>query len=116
MRMRFAVPLFLLLTFAGSGDSTSPAIRVPSGGDLQAALNRARPGDTILLARDGQYVGNFVLPSPKGPAGDHGDNERVVTVRTEGDTGFPRDGERMTPAAAAHLAKLQSPNGSPVLQ
>jgi hypothetical protein len=114
--MRFAVPLLLLLTFGGIGDSSSPAIRVPSGGDLQAALNRARPGETILLARDGQYVGNFILPSRKGSGGDYGDDERVVTVRTEGDTDLPRDGERMTPAAAAHLAKLRSPNGSPVLQ
>ena len=84
--------------------------RVPSGGDLQAALSRAKPGDTVLLARDGQYVGNFVLPAHKG------DDDRVITVRTEGDSDFPAEGERMTPAAAAHLAKLRSPNASPVLR
>src|SRR5262245_14208887 len=100
--MRFGVPLLLLFVFAGIGDSTSPTIRVPSGGDLQAALNNARPGDTILLARDGQYVGNFVLPSRKGA--ENGDHERVVILRTEGDAGFPGEGERMTPESAAHLA------------
>src|SRR4051794_22776077 len=108
--MRLAPPLLFLLAFAGVGDSNSPTIRVPSGGDLQAALNKARPGDTVLLARDGQYVGNFVLPDGKG------EDERPITVRTEGDTDFPREGERMTPAAAAHLAKLRSPNLSPALQ
>src|SRR5262245_9893466 len=113
-RMRFAVPLLLLFAFAGLGDSTSPTIRVPSGGDLQGGLNNARPGDTILLARDGQYVGNFVLPSRKGSASSSDD--RVVTVRTEGEADFPREGERMTPAAAAHLARLRSPNASPALQ
>jgi hypothetical protein len=38
-----------------------------------------------------------------------------VTVRTGGDEGFPAEGDRITPAAAAQLAKLQSPNASPAL-
>jgi hypothetical protein len=38
------------------------AITVPSGGDLQQALNAARPGDTILLEPSAVYVGSFVLP------------------------------------------------------
>jgi hypothetical protein len=92
------------------GDHAPSAIRIPSGGDLQAALNNARPGDTILLARDASYLGNFVLPARRG------DDDRAITVRTEGDADLPREGERMTPAAAEHLAKLRSPNASPALQ
>jgi len=97
------------------GDRAGNTIRVPSGGDLQAALNTARPGDTILLARDGRYVGSFVLPAHSSRAGADANDDRVVTVMTEGD-GWPREGERMTPAAAEHLATLASPNGSPVLK
>jgi hypothetical protein len=100
----------LLLAAIVLSDGAASTVRVPSGGDLQAALNKARPGDTILLARDGRYVGNFVLPEARG------DDDRAITVRTEGDADLPREGERMTPAAAGHLAKVRSPNGSPALQ
>src|SRR6185295_4489770 len=61
--MRFAIAVGMCLALAGGGDSAGSTIRVPSGGDLQAALERAKPGDTILLARDGRYAGNFVLPA-----------------------------------------------------
>ncbi|OLC42647.1 MAG: hypothetical protein AUH43_22100 [Acidobacteria bacterium 13_1_40CM_65_14] len=108
--MRFVMPMVVVLALAGIGDPVGSTIRVPSGGDLQAALNNARPGDTILLARDGSYLGSFVLPARRG------DDDRVITVRTEGDADLPREGERMTPSAAEHLAKLRSPNGSPALQ
>ena len=70
----------------------------------------------MRYAHDGQYVGNFVLPARKGSGSDNGDSDRAITMRTEGDEGFPREGERMTPAAAAHLARLRSPNLSPALQ
>ncbi|HXI28859.1 MAG TPA: hypothetical protein VNG89_10555 [Vicinamibacterales bacterium] len=90
------------------GDPIAETLTVPAGGDLQNALNRARPGDTITLARGATYVGNFTLPAKEA-------SDRVITVRTAGDEGFPADGERMTPAAAEQLAKLRSPSGSPAL-
>jgi hypothetical protein len=90
------------------GGPDAQSITVPASGNLQDALNRARPGDTILLERGATYVGNFVLPG-------RDDASRVVTVRTEGDADLPLEGERMTPDAAERLAKLRSPNGSPAL-
>src|SRR5438093_3391033 len=108
--MRLVMSLAVLLGLASIGDRAESTIRVPSGGDLQTALNNAHPGDTVLLARDASYRGSFVLPARRG------DDDRVITLRTEGDDDVPREGERMTPAAAAHLAKLRSPNGSPALQ
>lgn len=36
------------------------------GGDLQAPLNAAQPGDTILLEAGAEFVGNFVLPVKSG--------------------------------------------------
>ena len=104
----------MCLALTGGFDSAGSTVRVASGGDLQAALEKAKPGDTILLARDGRYAGNFVLPARHAAAGQTGEDDRVITVRTEGD-GWPREGERMTPAAAEHLAALQSPNASPAL-
>jgi hypothetical protein len=112
--MRFVLAVGMCLALTGGLDSAGSTVRVASGGDLQAALEKAKPGDTILLARDGRYAGNFVLPARHAAAGQTGEDDRVITVRTAGD-GWPREGERMTPAAAEHLAALQSPNASPAL-
>ena len=45
---------------------TGRSIGVPNGGDLQAALNAAQPGDEVVLAAGATYVGNFVLPAEGG--------------------------------------------------
>lgn len=75
-------------------------IRVPAGGDLQAALNAAQGGDTILLAPGATYTGNFVLPAKS--------NAVDVTIATDGT--LPAIGTRVTPAMAPNMAKLRSGN------
>jgi hypothetical protein len=91
-----------------AGGPAAQTVVVPASGNLQEALNRAQPGDTILLARGATYLGNFTLP-----ATDTGD--RPITVRTAADEGLPPEGERITPDAAAVLAKIKSPNNAPAL-
>jgi hypothetical protein len=98
----------VLAALATAGNPIAQRVTIASGADLQEALNRARPGDTILLTRGTSYVGNFKLPAKD-------QSDRVITVRTAGDEGLPAEGERITPAAASVLAKLRSPNGSPAL-
>lgn len=83
---------------------------VRSSDELQRALNNARPGDTIQLARGVEYVGNFILPAT--PAGD----SRPITLRTYSDWGLPGNGQRMRPAYAVNLASIRSPNGEPALR
>lgn len=83
-----------------------PTISVPSGGNLQAALDAATGGSTILLEPAGTYVGNFGLP-----ARDGADNP--VHVRTAGD--LPPEGVRVTPASATGFAKIITPNVAPAL-
>src|SRR2546428_4013492 len=41
-------------------------ITVNAGGDLQAALNSALPGDTIVLQAGAIFTGNFILPTKSG--------------------------------------------------
>jgi hypothetical protein len=78
---------------------------VPSGGDLQAAMNAANPGDVIELAQGATYVGNFVWPAKACTA--------YTVIRTTGaDSDFPADGSRMTPSYAPKLAKIITPNVS----
>src|SRR3954453_7303946 len=63
----------VLAALAMAGDPIAQSVTVASGADLQEALNRARPGDTILLTRGTSYVGNFKLPAKD-------QSDRVITV------------------------------------
>jgi hypothetical protein len=108
MRITAGLALVLLCAFAGGRASSS--ITVPAGGDLQGALNSAHPGDTILLAPGATYVGRFYLPAHAG------DDVRPIVVRTGVTTDPVAPGQRMSPEAAAGLAKLRSPDNSPALR
>src|SRR5262245_39795421 len=84
-------------------------IYVAAGGDLQAALNTARPGDTVVLEANAEFVGNFVLPVKSGDA--------WITIRSSSpDSALPPAGYRITPADAALLARLRSPGSEPALR
>ena len=83
------------------------AIRVPAGGDLQAALDRANGGDIIELANGATFTGNFVLPAKAGT--------RYTILRTAHTSGLPDAEGRIDPSQSGKLAKLQSPNGTPAL-
>ena len=84
-------------------------IVVPAGGDLQAAINSAAPGDTILLAAGAEFVGNFVLPVKPG-------STYIVIRSATPDAALPGPGTRITPAHAPLLARLRSPNDAPAVQ
>ena len=81
-------------------------ISVPAGGDLQAALKAAEPGDIIVLEAGATYIGNFTLPNKSGSS--------YITLQT-GLVNVPSDGVRVGPADAPQLAKLRSPNTAPAL-
>jgi hypothetical protein len=83
-------------------------ISVPTGGNLQAAINAAAPGDTIQLQPGGTYIGNFVLPKKSGTA--------FVTIRTAPDPRQPGDRVRVLPKHAPGLALLRSGNTSAVIR
>jgi hypothetical protein len=82
-------------------------IRVAAGGDLQAAIDRAQPGDTILLAAGARFSGSFVLPVREGSS--------FITIRTDAE-GLPGPGVRTSPLYVGRLAVIQSPTNSPALR
>lgn len=89
-------------------DPKPSVIMVNAGGDLQAALESAVPGDTILLQAGATFVGNFVLPRKAGDA--------FITIRSSAsDAMLPAATERVMPGHATALPKLRSPNASPAL-
>jgi hypothetical protein len=103
-----AVGLVVLAVAVPQVRSKAGALNVPAGGDLQDALNGARPGDTIFLEPGAVYTGNYVLRARQAS------EDRPIVLRTAGsDPVGP--GERITPANASGLAKLRSPNNLPAL-
>ena len=75
--------------------------QVPAGGDLQAAIEAAQPGDTIELESGATYVGNFRLTVK--------DGRDFIVIRTGGaDRDLPGPGVRINKSHAASLAKLRS--------
>jgi hypothetical protein len=79
-------------------------ISVSAGANLQAAIDSARPGDTLLLAPGAVYSGNFRLPNK-------GASTAYITIRSGASTTvLPPDGVRVTPADAPKLPVLRSPN------
>lgn len=89
--------------------SPGRVLRVPAGGDLQDALDEARPGDTIELDAGGVYRGPFVLRRKTGePALGPGES-RWITVRPgPAAQALPAQGTRVTPADLPAMARLES--------
>jgi hypothetical protein len=96
--------------FGGSGIETKGSvIKVSAGGDFQAALDKAKPGDTILLEAGADFVGNFKLPNKSG-------NE-FITIRTSAeDKELPPEYTRIDPKKYAEkLPKIFSETPDPVI-
>lgn len=84
-------------------------ISVKAGGNLQAAINTARPGDTVTLEEGAVFRGNFTLPAKKG-------SDWIVIRSAAGDDALPAPGTRITPAFARSMPRLVTPNVVPVVQ
>jgi len=101
------LPRVTVTTTYPSGGRT---VRVAADANLQAALDAARPGDVLLLARGATYVGNFRLRDKNAAAGAPAGG--WIVVRTDiPDAALGAPGSRMTPSRAAslRLARIESP-------
>lgn len=71
-------------------ETSGNTITVKAGGDFQAALDRAKPGDTILLEAGATFKGAFKLPNKPG--------NQFITVRTSAaDSQLPPADTRLDP-------------------
>src|SRR5688500_1674674 len=89
-------------------DQAGRTIAVAAGGDLQAAIDMAMPGDTIELAADGTFTGPFTLPEKSG------DGWIVIRTATP-DSMLPAEGTRVRPRDAALLPDLIAASGPYVI-
>ena len=91
-----ALAVFALLCAFESPAGAATIFQVPAGGNLQAALNSAQPGDEIVVAAGARFVGPFHLPvKPAGP---------VITIRSS--AALPA--RRLAPSDSALLPTLAS--------
>src|SRR6187549_3551332 len=79
-----------------SAQVAGATITVRAGEDLQAALDRARPGDTVQLEAGATWVGAFVLPAKNGPL-----NRPIVVRSSTDDRRLPGASSRIGPEHAA---------------
>ena len=80
---------------------TGAVINVAAGDSFQAALNSARPGDTIILQAGVTYItppDGFVMPNKAGTG--------WVVVRSSNTAGLPAEGARVTPGQAASMPRI----------
>lgn len=106
-RHTFVGGALVALLFAAP--SPGSVIFVRAGDDLQAALDRAAPGDVIQLEAGVTFTGNFVLPAkPDGPS---------ITVRSSTPASrLPGPGTRIKPADAHLLPKIRTATAAPALR
>jgi hypothetical protein len=76
---------------------------------LQAALNSAAPGDTIVLDAGAEFTGNFTIPAKPEAGG------QWLIIRSSAENKL-REGERVSPASAAAMPKIISPNADAAIQ
>lgn len=103
-------PQVFLDTAVASTPSAGSTIHVADGGDVQAALDAAVPGDVVTLAAGIVFTGNFTIgPRAGGIAGGW------ITVKTDGS--LPDEGTRVASGQAATLSypTLRTANGSAVI-
>lgn len=113
--LRFSLLVVLILTVIGAGATVyirqraaavtplefdGKIINVRKGGNLQAALNQARPGDTVVLEAGAEFVGSFELTKKVG--------EGWVTIQSSRAAELA-DNIRVKPGQAALMPKILSP-------
>jgi hypothetical protein len=91
-------------------------INVPARGDLQAAINNAKAGDTILVEAGATFIGPIVLPAKPTIAKE--DETAWITIRTNApDSSLPPAGTRINPSYSKFLPKIIAPGkGESALQ
>ena len=109
MRRLLTIGLSFCASIACASAVQAATITVNAGGNLQSALDAARPGDTILLQAGAIFTGDYTLPAKGGTA--------YITIRSSAPDGaLPPAGTRMTPSSASLLAKIRSTNTGPAFR
>ncbi|HEX8145219.1 MAG TPA: hypothetical protein VF553_21815, partial [Pyrinomonadaceae bacterium] len=96
--LRFVLLLsaFLLTSFGALRATSAATLVVPAGGDLQAAINAAVPGDSIILEAGASYLGPFTLPAKPGSNTD----ADFISIQSSALSLLPPSSQRVSPSHA----------------
>ena len=75
-------------------------VQVPAGANLQAAVDKAQPGDTLILQAGAVYTGPITLKPKQGNG--------WITLESSDLRQLPRQGTRVSPSDAAHMPKVEA--------
>jgi carbohydrate binding protein with CBM6 domain len=105
-----AVGLSLALALLFARGAAAATLTVNAGGSLQAAIDAAQPGDTILVDPSGVFNGPIKLRAKGGTAD--------ITIRSAApDASLPPPGTRIDPLVyAKFLPKIRANNTGPALK
>ena len=105
-----AITISILILFAGvSSAAHASTIVIGAGGDLQAALNAAQCGDTIIAEANATFTApsdGFVVRSRCGAS--------PITVRTANLANLP-DGRQVSFSDAPNMARIVTPGPYPAI-
>jgi hypothetical protein len=107
LKRLFAVELCLV--FAAAASASAATLTVNAGGSLQAAIDAARPGDTIVLQAGATFDGPFKLRAKGGTT-------PIIIRSSSADSSLPAAGVRIGKSAAPLLAKLRSTTAGPAIK
>ena len=97
---RLRASVLFVCCFIWSSPAVAATLTVNAGGNLQAAIDAANPGDTIVLQAGATFTGPFTLRAKNGTA--------YITIRSSTpDSLLPPPGTRITPSHAPLLAKIK---------
>jgi hypothetical protein len=88
---------------------TGPTLQVAAGGDLQAALDKAQLGETIVLQAGATFTGPYRLPNKTSGSG-------WIYVVSSNLSNLPPPGTRVSPANASNMPKLVAPKALSALK
>jgi hypothetical protein len=101
--------LGILPMLVGVGPAVGSTVIIGAGADLQAFINNAQPGDTLLLQAGVTFSGNYVLPAKGGST--------YITIRSAAaDSALPGTTTRIDPSFANMLPKIHSPNSAAAMR
>jgi len=95
-----AIGLSLCVVVLAARAGSAATITVNAGGDLQAAIDAAKPGDTIVLQAGATFTGPYRLRAKGGTT--------YITIQSAPNGALPPSGTRITAAASSMLAKIKS--------
>jgi hypothetical protein len=95
----------LLILLISASTNLAATLVVPNGGDLQAAINSALPGDTIVLEAGATYRGHVTLPKKSG--------DSYITIQSSRATEITG---RVSPSQSNLLAKIRSSIADPIIR